>query len=64
MNFQQKLVDPETQDVSIIDSNKMKKMMKQFLAVFTGSKTGTKSQQWNSLSETERNERITKGKTG
>ena len=36
--------------------------MKQFLAVFTGSKTGAKAHQWNALSEAERNEQITKGK--
>ena len=37
-------------------------IVKQFLAVFTGTKTGAQADQWNALSETDRNERVTKGK--
>jgi hypothetical protein len=36
--------------------------MKQFLAVFTGSKTGAKADQWNALTESARNDLIAKGK--
>jgi len=41
-----------------------KEIMKQFLAVFTGSKTGKKAQAWNALAESERNEKIVKGQAG